>query len=53
MNLDKLGYMRENFHGETGEPLYADYFYGELVTENNCCDMLDSFDKTNNISWEY
>lgn len=26
MSLDKLGYMRENFHGETGEPLYADYF---------------------------
>ncbi len=26
MSLDKLGYMRENFDGETGEPLYADYF---------------------------
>ena len=26
MSLDQLGYMRENFHGETGEPLYADYF---------------------------
>jgi neutral trehalase len=25
-SIDKLGYMRENFHGETGEPLYADYF---------------------------
>lgn len=26
MSLDKLGFMRENFDGETGEPLYADYF---------------------------
>ena len=26
MSLDQLGYMRENFHAETGEPLYADYF---------------------------
>lgn len=26
LNLDKLGFMRENFHGETGEGLYADYF---------------------------
>ena len=26
MSLEKLGYMRENFHGETGEPLYADHF---------------------------
>ncbi len=26
ISLDKLGYMRENFHAETGEPLYADYF---------------------------
>ena len=25
-SLDNLGYMRENFHGETGEPLYADHF---------------------------
>ncbi len=29
------------------------YFDGEPVTANNCCDMLNSFDKTNNISWEY
>jgi putative isomerase len=26
MSLNQLGYMRENFDGETGEPLYADYF---------------------------
>jgi len=26
MSLDQLGYMRENFDGETGEPLYANYF---------------------------
>lgn len=26
LSLDKFGFMRENFHGETGEPLYADYF---------------------------
>jgi neutral trehalase len=25
-SIDRLGYMRENFHAETGEPLYADYF---------------------------
>ena len=26
MNVEKLGYMRENFHGDTGEALYADNF---------------------------
>lgn len=26
MNVEKLGFMRENFHAETGEGLYADYF---------------------------
>jgi len=26
MSLDQHGYMRENFHGETGEALYADKF---------------------------
>lgn len=26
MSLDRLGFMRENYDGETGEPLYADHF---------------------------
>ena len=26
MSLDQIGYMRENFHAETGEPLYANKF---------------------------
>jgi len=42
MSLDKLGYMRENFHGETGEPLYADYFASWNILADLMLDYLPS-----------
>ncbi len=45
MSIEKFGYMRENFHGDTGEPLYADKFASWNILADLMPDYLPGGDK--------